>query len=72
MVNPKFVMCYSERLLTQFWKKAEAISHKGKNILLVPLWAKVTLLLESMVTAKAIVVKFLSTVPLGHGMVPSC
>jgi len=35
MVNPKFVMHYSERLLTQFWKKAEAISHRGKNILLV-------------------------------------
>jgi len=28
-------MHYNERLLTQFWKKAEAISHKGKNILLV-------------------------------------
>jgi len=35
MVNPKFVMCYSERLLTQFWKKAKIISHREKNILLV-------------------------------------
>jgi len=35
MVDTKYVMRYNERLLTQFWKKAEAISHKGKNILLV-------------------------------------
>jgi len=35
MVDTKHVMRYNERLLTQFWKKAEAISHKGKNILLV-------------------------------------
>jgi len=26
---------YSERLLAQFWKKAKAISHRGKNILLM-------------------------------------
>jgi len=35
MVDTKYVMQYSERLLAQFWKKAEAISHRGKNILLV-------------------------------------
>jgi len=35
MVGTKYVMHYNERLLTQFWKKAEAISHRGKNILLV-------------------------------------
>jgi len=35
MVDNKYVMCYNEKLLTQFWKKAEAISHRGKNILLV-------------------------------------
>jgi len=35
MVNTKYVMRYNERLLTQFWKKAEAISHRGKNILLM-------------------------------------
>jgi len=35
MVNPKFVMRYNGRPLSQFWKKAEAISHRGKNILLV-------------------------------------
>jgi len=35
MVHTKYVMCYNERLLTQFWKKAKAISHRGKNILLV-------------------------------------
>jgi len=35
MADPKFVMHYSEKLLAQFWKKAEAISHRGKNILLV-------------------------------------
>jgi len=35
MVDTKYVMRYNERLLTQFWKKAEAISHRGKNILLV-------------------------------------
>jgi hypothetical protein len=35
MVDSKFVMRYSEKLLAQFWKKAEAISHRGKNILLV-------------------------------------
>jgi len=28
-------MHYNEKLLAQFWKKAEAISHRGKNILLV-------------------------------------
>jgi len=33
MVDTKYVMCYNERLLAQFWKKA--ISHRGKNILLV-------------------------------------
>jgi len=35
MVDTKYVMRYIERLLAQFWKKAEAISHRGKNILLV-------------------------------------
>jgi len=35
MVDTKFVMHYNEKLLAQFWKKAEAISHRGKNILLV-------------------------------------
>jgi len=35
MVDTKYVMRYNERLITQFWKKAEAISHRGKNILLV-------------------------------------
>jgi len=35
MVNTKYVMRYNEKLLTQFWKKAKAISHRGKNILLV-------------------------------------
>jgi len=35
MVDSKFVMRYSEWLLTQFWKKAKAISHRGKNILLI-------------------------------------
>jgi hypothetical protein len=35
MVDTKYVMCYNESLLAQFWKKAEAISHRGKNILLV-------------------------------------
>jgi len=35
MVDTKYVMRYNERLLAQFWKKAEAISHRGKNILLV-------------------------------------
>ena len=35
MVDTKYVMRYNEKLLTQFWKKAEAISHRGKNILLV-------------------------------------
>jgi len=28
-------MHYNERLLAQFWKKAEAISHRRKNILLM-------------------------------------
>jgi len=32
MVDPKFVMHYSERLFTQFWKKAEAILHTGEKI----------------------------------------
>jgi len=31
----KFVMCYNEKLLAQFWKKAEAISNRRKNILIV-------------------------------------
>jgi len=35
MVDTKYVMRYNERLLAQFWKKAEEISHRGKNILLV-------------------------------------
>jgi len=35
MVDTKYVMHYNERLLAQFWKTAEAISHRGKNILLV-------------------------------------
>jgi len=35
MVDTKYMMRYNEKLLTQFCKKAEAISHKGKNILLV-------------------------------------
>jgi len=35
MVDTKYVMHCNEKLLTQFWKKAEAISHRGKNILLV-------------------------------------
>jgi len=35
MVNTKFVMCYDEKMLTQFWKKAKAISYREKNILLV-------------------------------------
>jgi len=35
MVDTKYVMRYNEKLLAQFWKKAEAISHRGKNILLV-------------------------------------
>jgi len=35
MVDTKYVMRYNEKLLAQFWKKAKAISHKGKNILLV-------------------------------------
>jgi len=35
MVDTKYVMHYNEKLLAQFWKKAEAISHRGKNILLV-------------------------------------
>jgi len=35
MVDSKYVMRYSERLLTPFWKKPKAISHWGKNILLV-------------------------------------
>jgi len=35
MVDTKYVMRYNERLLAQFWKKAKAISHRGKNILLV-------------------------------------
>jgi len=35
MVDSKFVMPYSERLLTHFGKKAEAISNRGKNILLL-------------------------------------
>jgi len=35
MVDTKSVMGYNEKLLAQFWKKAEAISHRGKNILLV-------------------------------------
>jgi len=30
MVDTKYVMRYNEKLLTQFWKKAEAISHRGK------------------------------------------
>jgi len=34
-VDSKFVMLYSKRLLTQFWKKAEAILNKGKNMMLV-------------------------------------
>jgi len=32
MVDTKYVMRYNERLLTQFWKKAEAISHKREKI----------------------------------------
>jgi len=35
MVDTKYMMRYNERLLAQFWKKAEAILHRGKNILLV-------------------------------------
>jgi len=35
MVNTKFVMHYNEKLLAQIWKKAEAISNRRKNILLV-------------------------------------
>jgi len=35
MVDTKYVMHYNERLLAQFWKKAKAISHRGKNILLM-------------------------------------
>jgi len=35
MVDTKYVMHYNERLLAQFWKKAKAISHRGKNILLL-------------------------------------
>jgi len=35
MVDTKYVMRYNEKLLTQFWKTAEAISHRGKNILLM-------------------------------------
>jgi len=35
MVDTKYLMCYNEKLLAQFWKKAKAISHRGKNILLV-------------------------------------
>jgi len=35
MVDTKYVMRYNERLLAQFWKKAKAISHRGKNILLM-------------------------------------
>jgi len=35
MVGTKHVMHYSEKLLALFWKKAEAISHRGKNILLI-------------------------------------
>jgi len=38
MVDTKFVMCYNEKLLAQFWKKAEAISNRRKNILLVLYW----------------------------------
>jgi len=30
MVDTKYVMRYNERLLAQFWKKAEAISHREK------------------------------------------
>jgi len=30
MVDTKLVMCYNEKLLTQCWKKAKAISHRGK------------------------------------------
>jgi len=33
MVDTKFVMRYNEKLLAQFWNKAKAISHRGKNIL---------------------------------------
>jgi len=35
MVDTKSVMCYNEKLLAQFWKKAKTISNRGKNILLV-------------------------------------
>jgi len=35
MVDTKYVMHYNEKLLAQFWKMAEAISHRGKNMLLV-------------------------------------
>jgi len=35
MVDTKYVMRYNEKLLAQFWKTAEAISHRGKNILLI-------------------------------------
>jgi len=31
MVDSKFVMCYSEQMLSQFWKKAKAISHRRKK-----------------------------------------
>jgi len=30
MVDTKYVMQYNEKLLTQFWKTAKAISHRGK------------------------------------------
>jgi len=35
MVDTKYVMHYNERLLAQFWKKAKAILHREKNILLL-------------------------------------
>jgi len=35
IVNIKFVMHNNEKLLAQFWKKAEAILHRRKNILQV-------------------------------------
>jgi len=35
MVDSRFVMRYNEKLLTQYWKRAQAIVHKKKNILFV-------------------------------------